>query len=111
MLEVRTLKSCSNDLVQYEGLVLNYMEQTAKYDDKDIIFTNREFQVLYLLMQYPGLVLSKRQIYAQVAENDNRDDFHTIEITISRIRKKIEQHSGRKDFILTIRGRGYKFRK
>ena len=47
----------------------------------------------------------------QITEDGERVDYHTVEITISRIRKKLEAYSGRTDFIITIRGRGYKFRK
>lgn len=66
---------------------------------------------MYLLLKYHGQVLSKRQIYEQITNDEERTDYHTIEITISRIRKKLEAYSGRKDFIVTIRERGYKFRK
>ena len=87
------------------------MEQTVYFRNDEIIFTDREFQVLYLLLKRQGQVFSKRQIYEQVTNGEDRSDYHTVEITISRIRKKVERCSGRKDFIVTIRGRGYKFRK
>lgn len=87
------------------------LEQTVCYQGKEIPFTNREFQILAFLLKYRGQVFSKRQIYEQVTEDEERVDYHTVEITISRIRKKLEQCSGRKDYIITIRGRGYKIRK
>ncbi|MGN1141435.1 MAG: winged helix-turn-helix domain-containing protein [Oliverpabstia sp.] len=92
------------------GLTINYSEHTVKCCGKEIYFTNREFQVLYLLLQYSGQVLSKQQIYEHVTGDGDRVDYHTIEITISRIRKKLEVLSGRKDYIFTIRGRGYKIK-
>uniref|UniRef100_UPI003FA440DD winged helix-turn-helix domain-containing protein n=1 Tax=Enterocloster clostridioformis TaxID=1531 RepID=UPI003FA440DD len=75
------------------------------------MFTNREFQIFYFLMSHRGQVFSRRQIYDHVTEFNEKDDLHTVEITISRIRKKLEQITGKSDFIITIRGRGYKFRK
>lgn len=100
-----------NDLIEFEGLAVNFLEQTVHYGIQEIIMTNREFQILFFLMSHRGQVFSKKQIYYHVTECNEKDDLHTIEITISRIRKKLEQHTGRSDFIITIRGRGYKFRK
>lgn len=52
-----------NCILEYEGLIINLLEQTVFYKENEIIFTNRKFQVLYLLLQYQGKVLSKQQIY------------------------------------------------
>lgn len=57
-----------------------------------------------------GQVFTKKQIYDHVTEFNEKDDLHTEEFTIFKIRKKLEQVTGRLDFIVTIRGRGYKFR-
>ena len=100
----------SKCILEYKELIVNSLEQVVFYKGKELIFTNREFQVLYLLLQYQGIVLSKQQIYEQITDDD-RTDYHTIEITISRIRKKLKEHTGRADLIITVRGRGYKFRK
>lgn len=97
-------------ILEYDGLILNPLEQTVFYKEMEMEFTNREFQVLYLLLRYQGMVFSKQQIYKQIADDD-RIDYHTIEITISRIRKKLKEYTGRPDLILTVRDRGYKFRK
>lgn len=99
-----------NIILKYGDLTINPLEQTVFYSDDEIVFTNREFEVLYLLLQYQGVVLSRQQIYEQIADND-KDNYHTIEITISRIRKKLKVHTGRSDLIITVRDRGYKFRK
>lgn len=99
------------ETLQFKELKVDPLEQTVYYDGNEIIFTNREFQILYLFLQYKGIVLTKGQIYEQITGEVDRVDYHTVEITISRIRKKLEAYSGRKDFIITIRGRGYKFRK
>lgn len=99
------------DIMESDGLKLNYQEHALFYKDAEISMTNREFQVLYFLMRHPGQVFSKTQIYNQVTGDVEKDSLHTIEITISRIRKKLEACIGRKDLIVTIRGRGYKFKK
>ena len=99
------------DVLQYGGLEVNPLEQTVYYLGQEIIFTNREFQVLYLLLKYRGQVFSKRQIYEQITDDEDRTDYHTIEITISRTRKNLETYLGHADVIVTVRGRGYKIKK
>ena len=96
-------------ILRYEGLIINPWEQNVFYEGSEIGFTNREFQILYVLLQYQGLVLSKQQIYEQVAGDEDRVDYHTVEITICRIRKKLKDYTGRSDFIITVHDRGYKF--
>lgn len=99
------------EVFEFNGLIVNLLEQTVLYQSQEILLTNREFQVLYLLLQYQGQVLSKRQIYEQVTGDGERVDYHTVEITISKVRKKLELYTRRNDFIITIKGRGYKFKK
>lgn len=99
------------EIIEFNNLIVNYSEQVVSYKDVEIQLTNREFQVLYFLMRNQGQVFSKAQIYNQVTGDVEKDSLHTIEITISRIRKKLEARIGRKDLIVTIRGRGYKFKK
>ena len=100
-----------NTIIQCGNLTMYIREHEVFYGDQEIKLTNREFEILCLLMENRGQVFTKRQIYDCITDRDARDNYHTIEITISRIRKKLEQCSGRTDFILTIRGGGYKFNK
>lgn len=99
------------EIIEFNNLIVNNLEQVVSYKDVEIQLTNREFQILYFLMRHRGQVFSKAQIYDQVTGDVEKDSLHTVEITISRIRKKLEACIGRKDLIVTIRGRGYKFKK
>lgn len=99
------------EIIEFNNLIVNNLEQVVSYKDVEIKLTNREFQILYFLMRHQGQVFSKTQIYNQVTGDVEKDSLHTIEITISRIRKKLEARIRRKDLIVTIRGRGYKFKK
>lgn len=99
-------------MIEFEGLTVNYSEQTVRYQTQENKMTNREFQILYFLISHRGQVFSRRQIYNCVTEyDDEKEELHTVEITISRIRQKLKIYSGRSDFVVTIRGRGYKFKK
>lgn len=105
------MKRSDLSILEAEGIVINPFEQTVYYNGRETFFTNREFWTLYLFMGYRGQVLSKQQIYSQVTEDHERVDYHTVQITVSRIRKKLEHMTGKRDWIISIRGSGYKFKK
>ena len=67
---------------------------------KDINFSVKEFDVLYMLYSNPGMAFTKQQIYGY---------FHAVENTIFQIRKKIKKYSSDKNYIKTVVGYGYKF--
>lgn len=66
-----------DSILEYENLVINPMEQVVFYKEIEIEFTNREFQELYLLLLHRGIVLSKRQIYEQITDDNEKIDYHT----------------------------------
>lgn len=68
--------------------------------------TKIEYKVLELLMQHPGRVFTKEQIYKYAWENEYAVDDNTIRVIISRLRDKIGS-----DTIKTIRGLGYRLEK
>ena len=75
-------------------------------DGQEVIMTTREFDVVYYLARYAGLVLTARQICEAVSGEWGVCDYHSIESSIYSIRKKLGH-----DVILTVRGYGYKFNK
>lgn len=73
-----------------------------------IPFTARELAVFRFLMEHPGQVYSKEQLYRQVW-NENVVDDNTITVYIKRIREKIEADMKHPKYIRTVRGVGYVF--
>ena len=94
-----------------EGLTINRLEQSVYYGGAEILLTNREFQILYFLMLTQGKVFSKKQIYEQISGDKEKENYHRIDVMISRMRRKLEAVTGRRDFVVTVRERGYKFKK
>ncbi len=97
-------------VIQRGKLELNELEQTVSFAGRELYFTNREFRILHLFFQYPGQVFSKGQIYRYAAGEREKDDLHTVEISISRIRKKLRECAS-EEMIVTVHGRGYKWKK
>lgn len=73
-----------------------------------ITFTARELALFRFLMENPGQVYSKEQLYRMVW-NDNVVDDNTITVYMKRIREKIEEDMKNPKYIRTVRGVGYVF--
>lgn len=69
----------------------------------------KEYKLIKLLMENPGRVYTKKQLYSAVWEEDVFYDDNTIMVHISRLRNKIEFDPKKPQYIKTIRGIGYKF--
>lgn len=71
-------------------------------------FTARELALFRFLMEHPGQVFTKEQLYRQVW-NEHVVDDNTIMVYIKRIREKIEDDCRKPEYIKTVRGIGYIF--
>lgn len=67
-----------------------------------------EFKLLLFLCAHPNRIFSKQQIYEQVWEEESLGDENTVMVHIRRLREKIEFTPSRPEFIVTVRGLGYK---
>lgn len=78
-----------------------------------IQLTKIEYRILEMLMDYPGRVFTKQQIFER-AWNDyyiGGEEDNTINVHISKLREKIEENPKKPIYIKTVRGLGYKFEK
>ena len=79
---------------------------SVSYDGKEIVLTKKEFDLLYKLLSYPGVVFTKQQLLDEIWDYDTETDASGIKTYISRLRSKCADC---KEFELTaIRGLGYK---
>ena len=77
-------------------------------DGKLLNFTARELALFRFLMEHPGQVFTKEQLYRQVW-NEHVVDDNTIMVYMKRIREKMEEDSRNPVYVKTIRGIGYIF--
>jgi DNA-binding response OmpR family regulator len=91
------------------GLTINPSARTARLENKDVPLTRKEFDLLTLLLEKQGRILSVPYMLETVWEYDPADynDPHTVEVHISSLRRKL----GRKiaSHIVSVTGHGYKF--
>ena len=77
-------------------------------NDRLLNFTARELALFRFLLEHPGQVFTKEQLYQQVW-NENLVDDNTIMVYMKRLREKIEDDPKNPRYITTIRGIGYLF--
>lgn len=93
------------------ALRLSHRDCTVYKHGREIALTAMEYKLLSMLMQSPGRVYTKRQLFEQVWSDPYYEDANTVMVHISRLRDKIEDSPKHPLYIQTIRGLGYKFAK
>lgn len=97
--------------ITYGNLVLD-MDACCVYKEGLPVELNaKEYKLLKHLMENPGRVFTKRQLYGAVWDGDYYYDDNTIMVHISHLRNKIETDPKNPEYVKTIRGIGYKFSK
>ncbi len=94
------------DTLRYEHLVLNLNTKTVTVDGEEVAFTKTEFELLRLLLEYKGRVFSRQELIDQVWPRDVMVLDRTVDVNITRMRKKIGRYA---PCISTRLGYGYYF--
>lgn len=92
------------------GLVLNQETKEVFVDGRNVRLTKKEFQILELLMSYPGKVYSAEEIYESIWE-ETAINTETIMVHVRRLREKIEANPKHPEYLKAVWGVGYKIEK
>ena len=92
------------------GLTINPENYQVCKHDRPIDLTQREYELLTFLASHPGKVYSRIDLMEQVWNYEYvGDDVRTVDVTVRRLREKIEDDPASPALILTRRGVGYYF--
>ena len=94
--------------IEESGIRLDLKTRKAFVDSKEIRLTPKDFNLLLLLMQNKGTVLSRDAILSKVWGWDFEGDDRTVDTHIKRLRKALGDKAG---LIATTSGVGYSFKK
>jgi len=94
------------DTLSHEGLVVNLGSKTVTVDGTDVPFTRTEFELLRTLLEHQGRVFSRQQLIDRVWPKDVFVLDRTVDVNITRIRKKIGPYA---QSLVTRLGFGYCF--
>jgi len=97
-------------ILQVGDLVVNLITREVRRGEQTIELTTREFSLLECLMRSPGRVYTRTQLLENVWGYDFDPSTNIVDVYIQRVRKKLSA-GGDRQFIETIRGVGYRFRK
>ncbi|MGF1576998.1 MAG: response regulator transcription factor [Cyanophyceae cyanobacterium] len=93
----------------HSGLMIDLESRSVKREEDLIPLTALEFDLLYALARCPGKVLRRSQLIQEVWDFNHGGDERVVDVHIGQIRKKLEKDPSQPQFILTVRGVGYKF--
>jgi two-component system phosphate regulon response regulator PhoB len=93
-------------IIRYDGLEVNTLNKRCFVDGEEVQLTRKEFDILTLLLTNQGTILSREQIMRQVWSDEVVVLDRTIDVNITRMRKKL-RHYG--NHIITRTGYGYGF--
>ncbi|MNP02117.1 Transcriptional regulatory protein WalR [compost metagenome] len=100
-----------NDRIVLGYLILDKTSCEVLRNNIPLELNAKEFKILELLIENPGKVYTKKQIYETIWEDTYYGDDNTIMVHISHIRDKIEEDPKKPQYLKTIRGIGYKMEK
>lgn len=92
--------------LQYQGLQLNLSNKTVTVNGEVVPFTKTEFELLHTLLEEKGRVFSRQELINKVWPSDVLVLDRTVDVNITRLRKKIGPFS---KCIVTRLGFGYLF--
>ena len=101
-----TVQTPAEDVLQYRSLTVNLPQKKVTIDGEETSLTKKEFEILALLLQHPGRVFSREDILTRVWNDEVYVLDRTIDVNITRLRKKIGVYGKQ---IVTRLGYGYCF--
>ena len=97
----------SEEILEYNGLVLNRNTHEATLYEKKIQLTPTEFNILCYLVENKGRVIGTEELFEAVWKEKYYDANNTVMVHIRRIREKMNEPAKNPKFIKTIWGVGY----
>ena len=94
-----------------ENFIINATQYEAIKNGDVLDLTLREYELLKFLVTQPNRIFTREALLSSVWGYEFYGDVRTVDVTVRRLREKIEDDSSNPKYILTKRGVGYYFRK
>ena len=95
------------EIIKFNDLVIDSIKYQVTLKDQSLNLTSTEFKLLKFLASHPGKVFTREQLLNQVWTEDSFIVDRAVDVHIRRLRQKLLTAS---DYIITIRGVGYRFK-
>jgi DNA-binding response OmpR family regulator len=100
----RGRRAAYQDVLRLGAVELHRSERVALANEQEVKLTSKEFDLLTVLIENAGLVLSRDKLLDEVWGMTYPGDTRTVDVHIAQLRRKLSLQ----DLILTVRGSGYK---
>lgn len=97
--------------VHSEPFKLNVTTRTCYKDAEEIILTPTEFIMLKIFIEHKGTILSREGLLEKIWGDNYVGDMKIVDVNIRRLRRKIEDDASRPQYIETVWGQGYTWKK
>ncbi len=104
----RSSNNKTDELVKYDGIVVNVDAKSVTLDGEPLVLTKLEYELLLLLLEHPNKVFSRNDLLERCWPQDAYVLDRTVDVNITRLRKKLGNYGKQ---IKTRVGYGYCFEK
>lgn len=101
--------AAESNVLAFRRLRIDVGARRVWKDDQPVELTAIEFDLLYAVAEHRGRVLSREQLLEQVWGHDFYGEDRVVDVHLGHIRKKLETDPANPEFIITVRGVGYRF--
>jgi two-component system KDP operon response regulator KdpE len=106
----RAIPADSAPVFRTEHLTVDLTLREVNVDGREVNLTPTEYDILRVLIQNAGKVLTHQQLIHLVWGNNYEADSHLLRVNISNLRRKIEPDPSRPHFVMTEPGVGYRLK-
>lgn len=99
-----------NNVVQFGNVTIMIDRGEVVKGHKPIVLSLKEFQLLTFFVQHPGKVHSRDELLNQVWGYDSAPSTRTVDVHVAWLRQKLEENPKLPKHLVTVHGRGYKFK-
>lgn len=98
-----------SNIMEFEGIEIDMDMYEARKGGAAINLTNMEFELLKFLAMHKTQVFTREALLEKVWGYEYAGDIRTVDVTVRRLREKIEENSSEPRYVITRRGVGYYF--
>ena len=108
---ITTLADAPENVKEFGNLAIDLNRYEVRKSGTPLELTLREFELLKYLAEREDRVFSREQLLEEVWGYEYYGDIRTVDVTVRRLREKLEDDSSDPKYIMTKRGIGYYFRR
>ncbi|WP_271272590.1 response regulator transcription factor [Aliamphritea hakodatensis] len=103
----RAVPAAATEQLRFDALTLDKTEQQVRYQDQQLVLTDMEFRLLWMLIECRGEVQSKSHLYQQLMQRPFSRYDRSIDMHISNLRRKLKRTGFAASRLVTMHGQGY----